>query len=201
MNSGTDLRPVLGVMLIASLVLIVVNAILFSRSGWKKDQIGQNDTPKSIAFVLGLAGALAWTVVLWPVMTSKTSGAYIIRVNGVTTSGGFITVMNGLVPFFIMALALIALPMLLGRGIQRMQTKSSARKEGGKPSIGVLVLSIFAIVVGFIFVATVISFINSPGAQVSPVGAAISAAIGVVCIALGIFGIIRFIIRSRRARA
>ena len=199
MNAGTDLRPILGAMLIASVVLIIVNAILFSRSRvYEKGRQSQQDTPGTVAIILGIVGALAWTVVLWPVMTGSASGAYVIRVNGVVTSGGFLNLMYGLVPLFIAGLVLISLPLLIGRGLWNIRNKSADQKRAGKPGVGLLVLSIFALVAGIIFVGTVISFINSPGAQISPVGTTVSAAIGVVCIVLGIVGIARYIRGTRR---
>ena len=144
MNAGTDLRPILGAMLIASVVLIIVNAILFSRSRvYEKGRQSQQDTPRTVAIILGIVGALAWTVVLWPVMTGSASGAYVIRVNGVVTSGGFLNLMYGLVPLFIAGLVLISLPLLIGRGLWNIRNKSADQKRAGKPGVGLLVLSIF----------------------------------------------------------
>lgn len=195
MNSGTDLRPILGVLLIVSLVIIIINAILFSFASKSRE----DRKFESAALIIGLVGSLAWTIVLWPVMTGSASGAYVIRVNGVIAGGGLVNIMYGVVPFFVSAVALLVLPRALGAGIRRLRNRSAAQKQAGKPSVGVLILSIVSLIVGLVFVGTVVSFINSPGAQISPVGTTISAAIGAVFAILGIVGIVRHIIGHRKA--
>ena len=120
------LWPVMG---IASAVIFVVNVALFVLAKQRGDErFG------SVALVLGLVGAIAWTVFLWPVMTGTSTGAYVVYVNGVASGGGLVAIMQGVVPFFIFCVALLALPRMVAYVIVRIGWAASGRQKIKGPS-------------------------------------------------------------------
>ena len=107
----------------------VVNVALFVLAKQRGDErFG------SVALVLGLVGALAWTVFLWPVMTGTSTGAYVVYVNGVASGGGLVAIMQGVVPFFIFCVALLALPRMVAYVIVRIGWAASGRQKIKGPS-------------------------------------------------------------------
>ena len=189
MSSGNDLRPLLGVLLVASLVLIVVNTVLFYLFYARKSSRSQ-----SVATALGFIGALVWTIVMWPVMTGTASGGYIVRVNGVVAGGGLVSVAQGFVPLFITGLALLGAPRALGYGIWRL---ASNKKSGKKPGTPTLVFSLIGVFFGAIFAGTGASILAK-----GPEGDVLSRTvlvivIGAIPLAFGLVGLARYFLAKR----
>ena len=200
MNASGDLRPLLGPLFIASLVLIVVNSVLYSIAFEQEGgyRVGGNmSKPHTAAIILGIIGTLVWTVLMWPIMTGPSRGAYVVYVNGVASSGGVVDILPGFVPLFIMALALIGLPQAIGLGIYRMRTNSRSG-SAYKPSIGKLIVSIVAIVIGFVFIFSgLIAYTKYPGRVPIP-RLLLVVGIGAVPLALGIRGVLHYASAKRK---
>ena len=186
----SDLLPVLGII---SVVVIIVCTVLYFLAYSRGVQTPFDmDKREYAAIIIGIVMTLVWTVALWPTMTGGGSGAYVVYVNGVATEGGFINFMYGFVPIFIGGIVFLGLPRVLGYGINKLR-ESGKSNAAGKRSVPALVVSIIGAFVGYVLVQTGISLIASPKYDVELPGAISIIVIGLIPLALGIRGIVRYV--------
>lgn len=193
MGSGADSRPIMGVMGIISLVVFVVCTILYGIALSHKEPGAKGQDKREIAAVaIGAIMTLAWTGVLWPIMTGGGSGAYVVYVNGVASSGGTVNFFYGFVPLFIGAVVLVALPRGLAYGIHKLR-QSGKSNAAGKRSVPALVVSIVATLASWIFLGAGISLVINRPQDIEPAGIISVFVIGAIVLALGIRGIVHFV--------
>ena len=184
-----DIMAALGIL---SAAAFVVCAVLYFKAYQVKSPNSRDLVPgEKAAMLIGLAMAIVWTIALWPTMTGSGTGAYVVYVNGVASSGGVVNFFNGFVPFFIFGVALIALPRAMGYGIHRLR-ESGKSNAAGKRSVPALVVSIIATLASWIFLGTGISLIVNRPQDIELPGIISVFVIGGVVLFFGIRGIVRF---------
>ena len=192
MGASTDSRPLMATLLVISLVIIVLNSVLFSIGIARKDTFSKKLHPcETAAIAIGIVMTLVWTVVLWPIMTDSTKGGYVVYVNGVASGGGLVDITSGFVPIFVGGVALIALPLAIGHGINKLR-ESGRSNAAGKRSTPALVFSIIGVFVGCVLLGTAASLVINRPVDIKVPGIISVVVIALIPLALGIRGIVRY---------
>ena len=192
MGASTDSRPLMATLLVISLVIIVLNSVLFAIGIARKDTFSKKSHPcETAAIVIGIVMTLVWTVALWPIMTGSSKGAYVVYVNGVASNGGLVDIMPGFVPIFVGAIMLITLPLAIGHGINKLR-ESGRSNAAGKRSTPALVFSIIGVLVGLALLRTAITLAITRPDGIEVPGIVSVVVIGLIPLALGIRGIVRY---------
>lgn len=185
-----DIMAVLG---IVSAVAFIVCAVLYYKTYQVKTPNYRDIEPgEKAAIIIGFAMALIWTIALWPTMTGSTTGAYVVYVNGVASSGGVVNFFNGFVPLFIFSLLLVALPRIVGFGVYKL-LGSGKSNTAGKRSVPALIGSIFLLLVSVVFLGSGIGALATSHEEHFLWPALLCALIGVIPLFFGIRGIVRFV--------